>query len=93
MQGPGGADVHAGRVFTVQTGNGNVFSLAQRYDLDPPAARVADLMVVKGTDQFAHPATAADIFRILTVFKISYPLSNHFILLKQNITDSLYPCP
>jgi hypothetical protein len=80
MQGACGAYIQARGVFAVQTGDGNILSFPEGDDLNAGAPGIADRMVLKGTDQFTHPAAAANIFRVFPVFKVPDPLSAHFNL-------------
>jgi hypothetical protein len=75
MEGPGGTYVHARRFFAVQAGDRYILPLAELDDLNPGAPGIPHPMMLQGTDQFAHPATTADVLRVLTVFKVADPLS------------------
>jgi hypothetical protein len=80
IEGTGGTYAQAGRLFTVQAGNRYVLPLAKEDDLNPGAPRIPHPMVLQGADQFTHPAAAANVLRVLPVFKVADPLSAHFIL-------------
>jgi hypothetical protein len=92
VKGPCGADLETGRVLAVKASDRYIVALSQDNDPDPTTTGVSNLMMVKGADQLAHPAPAAHGFRVLAVFEIADTLLGHFILLKQNITGSPYPC-
>jgi hypothetical protein len=85
------ADVHARWILTVQAGNGDIDSLPQEYDSDPAALWITYVVVVKGADQLAHAAAAANLLRILSVFEVANPLSGHLILPTRSTRDSPYP--
>jgi hypothetical protein len=87
VQGSRGTDIHAGRVFAIQARYRNVLPFSQRDDFNSCAPGVAHLVMVKGTDQFARAAAAANIFRVPPILKVTDPLFRHVILQTQNITD------
>jgi hypothetical protein len=80
LEGPGGTYVHAGRFFAVQAGDWYILPLAEGDDLNPSPPGIPHPMMVQGTDQFTHPATTANVLRVLTVFKVANPLSAQLIL-------------
>jgi hypothetical protein len=80
IEGTSGTYVHAGRVFAVQAGDGDVLPFTEGDDLNPGAPGIPDPMVLQCADQFTHPATAANVLRVLPVFKVANPLSIHLIL-------------
>jgi hypothetical protein len=80
LEGPGGTYVHARRFFAVQAGDRYILPLAELDDLNPGAPGIPDPMMLQGTDQFTHPATTANVLRVLTVFKVADPLSAQLIL-------------
>ena len=82
MQGSCGADLHAGRVFAVQTRHRDIFPLSQGNDFNPAPSRIAHLMMMERTHQFTGSAATADILRILPVFKVTDPLFCQINLLK-----------
>jgi hypothetical protein len=80
LEGPGGTYVQAGRFFAVQAGDRYILPLAELDDLNPGAPGIPHTVVLQRTDQFTHPATAANVLRVLTIFKVAYPLSAQLIL-------------
>jgi hypothetical protein len=80
LEGPGGTNVQAGRFFAVQASDRYILALAELDDLNPGSPGIPHPVMPQGTDQFTHPATTANVLRVLTVFKVADPLSAQLIL-------------
>jgi hypothetical protein len=87
MEGTGRAYVHTGRIFAVQASDRYILPLAEGDDLNPGAPGIADPVVVEGANQLAHPATAANLLRVLFIFKVANSLSAHLILRTYNTAN------
>jgi hypothetical protein len=87
MEGSGGANAHTGRVFAVQAGDRYILPLAEGDDLNSGAPGIADPVVMEGADQLAHPATAANVLRVLFIFEVADSLSAHLILRTYNTAN------
>jgi hypothetical protein len=87
IEGPGGTYLQAGRFFAVQAGNRYVFPLAKEDDLNAGAPGVSHRVMVQGTNQLAHPTTAANVLGVLPVRKVTHPFSTHLILRTGNTAN------